>query len=935
MWYVTLTESLFKISHTNTAWDNTKAYWNRQLQLAALPCKLHDDSQLDCSKRSLNQVPSLPATQITTISFNNNNFTTIPPSSFAKHPELLRLDFTYGNIDDLHPHAFLGTRNLITLILAQNRIATLPDHLFRGLSNLQVLDLSLNYLHIFPSEALEPLLSLAELNLLGNQITTFPPSMINMKPPNHLRKLLMTSQTTNIYTSDGGDISPPIFLRKDHVHYFTYLERFEWLFNTFEEVQSDMFSPLKNLKTLMIHCSGYDAVGPVNRTLTTLLLSCFPYEDALTDFAPNGTLDALKLKRLKHFPHLSTLSLHLSLVSISNGSFVWIPSLRKLDLNGNSLQYLSAHAFDGLQLLEELDLSFNSFTSVPSDALRVFQHSSNLNILNLANNKLNMITNVTGDHSGPFGSSERLEELVLSNNNIVSIPANAFASLPVLRVLDLSGNKLSGTETWLPPPRLEKLFLDDIDNDDTGGVHQWQSPVTTLKVLNLRGVSHYSLYGLYSKAPNLMNLTFTGSSIPSFSFLKHCDQLRMLDLSENKIDSDSDFYNVYIDEDEGWMGLNLSKLEVLIISSNKLSYLLEGTFETSPLLIKLDISDNLLTNIHSQVFTPLKHLKMIDMSRNKIVSLEPLLNLPSAKFISISHNKIVSIPTNFLPKPGISSLEILDLSGNPLQCSCDAKSFQDWIFNDTKVFLKFYPGFYDCAVPKEWKGVVITAVPLDCNSRLGTYLSIGVVIFIFCCFFIFMMFKCRWHISYKLFLLFKRSKQDSYIDDETLVESCSNSITSSGNDLYFDAYIACSKHDEDWVFNELRPQLEDTENPVKLFIGARDFPLGQCILDCIVDGIQKSRKTVLILSPRFVEDEWCYFEMQMAQQRLFQDGRDVLIMVLYKEIQSEKLTMLLRHMLCQKDYLKWPTDKLGQELFRERLKEEMRRPSKVDRINQM
>ncbi|XP_072025042.1 uncharacterized protein [Amphiura filiformis] len=699
---------------TCTVWDTTKAAESKRLRLAALPCKLYNESKLDCGKRSLTIIPSpLAVHSITAIDFSNNNFTTIPTTPFTNHPELLFLDFTYGNIHDLHPDAFLGIQSLTSLIMAQNKLATLPIGIFRDLISLEILDLSLNLLESFPSEALTSLTSLVHLNLIGNRISVLKPKL---NPLVHLRQLDMTGQSINAYTDDGGDISPTIMLEKETFAYLTHLKEFNWLFNTIAKVDPLALSPLKNIHTLRIHCSSYNSLGTLNQTLTNLLLQCFECEDrdTLKDLVPDGVLSSSKLKTLSH----------------------------------NNRQ-----------------------------PFRIY-----------------------------------------------------FDTLPSLRLLDLSGNPLSDTGSWMPLPTLEELYLNEIDNGDTGIVITWKSLMPALKILGLKNVQPYGFIdgqSLCSLAPNLENITLDGSRFDSFSYLKECHHMRMLDLSNNDLTSNLNFYNIFkFDSDDvGWMELNVSKLGVLILKNNKLTYLKEDTFGVCTSLKELDLSYNLLSNIPSDVFKPLQYLERLDLSSNKIANLKPIFDLSYINFVSVASNQIVEVSKRFLTTKSIkSTMKELDLSGNPLECSCKASSFQDWILFDTHVLLKFDPGFYDCAAPEAYIGVAITEVPLNCRSHLYIYLSISVSIVITICVLILVVIRYRWHISYKFFLIFKRSKKGSYIDEETLVESSSGDGVLDNNRQY-DAYVAYSRGDEDWILNEFLHKLEDTEEPVRLFIGDRIFHL--------------------------------------------------------------------------------------------------------------
>ena len=50
----------------------------------------------------------------------------------------------------------------------------------------------------------------------------------------------------------------------------------------------------------------------------------------------------------------------------------------------------------------------------------------------------------------------------------------------------------------------------------------------------------------------------------------------------------------------------------------------------------------------------------------------------------------------------------------------------------------------------------------------------------------------------------------------------------------------------------------------------RNWLAGRSIYASIVESIQRSRKTVLVLSNHFAKSVWCEIEMSMAQHQLFQ-----------------------------------------------------------------
>ena len=126
--------------------------------------------------------------------------------------------------------------------------------------------------------------------------------------------------------------------------------------------------------------------------------------------------------------------------------------------------------------------------------------------------------------------------------------------------------------------------------------------------------------------------------------------------------------------------------------------------------------------------------------------------------------------------------------------------------------------------------------------------------------------------------------------------------------------------------NNLQPCMEEGPEPVKLCIKSRDFIPGHSLIESISENIHRSRKTILVLSPNFVESNWCHHEMEMAKMMLLDVNLDVIILVLLHIISENKMTLSLRQLLCKKEYLKWPKDRAGQRLFWQSLRQELKSP---------
>ena len=76
-------------------------------------------------------------------------------------------------------------------------------------------------------------------------------------------------------------------------------------------------------------------------------------------------------------------------------------------------------------------------------------------------------------------------------------------------------------------------------------------------------------------------------------------------------------------------------------------------------------------------------------------------------------------------------------------------------------------------------------------------------------------------------------------------------------------FISYSHKDADWVRGWLLPRLEDTG--LKVCIDFRDFEIGAPSVINMERAVERSRRTLLVLTPNWVESEWANFELLMLQ----------------------------------------------------------------------
>ncbi len=143
----------------------------------------------------------------------------------------------------------------------------------------------------------------------------------------------------------------------------------------------------------------------------------------------------------------------------------------------------------------------------------------------------------------------------------------------------------------------------------------------------------------------------------------------------------------------------------------------------------------------------------------------------------------------------------------------------------------------------------------------------------------------------------------------------------------YDAFVAFDQEDYKWVSEELMQNLEQPEGHseeqgryFKLCIHNRDWEYGTRITENIVESVLNSRKTILVLTPSFVQSYWCDYELQMARMRCFEEGRDIIIVIMLQPVDAASMNHTLRTLIKTVTYLEWRTHDIDRKVFWEKLK---------------
>ncbi|XP_013383996.1 toll-like receptor 13 [Lingula anatina] len=644
----------------------------------------------------------------------------------------------------------------------------------------------------------------------------------------------------------------------------------------------------------------------------------------------------------------TTLSLSLSsnrIAKLKNDSFTGLSQLENLTLNGNIISEIEVATFQPLGSV--LNISLTANRRLHFDTLEPAFCFISKSIRWLWLNSLKILSKPSKLHSSLFHclANSELTELNLNDNGIQTLPDSIFAGLSNLRVLRLQGNCIDtvqpttfaglhnlrcldlrdnslskipyfGNETHPLFPNLSELSLD-------------HNSIETISKIDFVAVKNLERLYLDNNAIKqlLSNMLRCMTKLKHASFTKQHDGLRTidsmafasdsllyLDISVNKYTFCSDRYDLFS---------HTPNLHELNLNSNHLRHLnstaMETMFRNLTQLRKMYIRNAGLSVLPPNMFVNKGMLSELQLQSNSLSTWDPFVFQPliSLKKLYMNGNRISVLNETSFPRHIWNNVTEMDLSGNPFSCTCGNLYFRNWMQTTQVKLLEIHR--YQCFEPKDLeKTLFLDWHPTIAQCTVWIIASaIGVSTMLFLALVIVVSHRYRWYLRYWCFSLRARYKRlEPFEDNGTYV---------------FDAFVSYNCHDRSWVIQRLLPKLE-YDAGFKLCLHDRDFIVGHDIVDNIVDGIDVSRKTILVLSNNFAQSQWCQLEMTMAQHKLFDENKDILVLILLEDIKPENLSNRLTLLLRKQTYIEWPSEEEGQELFWERVKAALRRPPEYERI---
>ena len=375
------------------------------------------------------------------------------------------------------------------------------------------------------------------------------------------------------------------------------------------------------------------------------------------------------------------------------------------------------------------------------------------------------------------------------------------------------------------------------------------------------------------------------------------------------------------------------KLEVLLLGSSRIKNVslffesnVTNIFENNTSLQFLDLSDLGLSTLHKNVLKHQKHLKTLILSKNKLSSIDNgTFNLTSLDHLDLSYNYFRTVPINLIIEMGhsirmkTSNKTFLNLNHNPFFCDCHSITNINIMLHSRIIIqdLNVSNGRMQC-IMSDRKSYsfpeALTILQAQCRRSNTLYLKFLEIVYplVLC---ISSTMSCLYRYRWKIKYFFYRMQMIGIKMPDQFRE-----------DFTFDAFVAYSGKDENWVRTQLLVNLEERQNPYNLCIHDRNFLPGQVLPDTIVLAVERSQKTILLVTKWFLRSKWCLYESHVAivHHLKRQTG---LIVILFPGAQKLVANIpTIRNLLDNATCLEWTENKERQAVFWLQLRQELGKP---------
>nr|XP_022294553.1 toll-like receptor 13 [Crassostrea virginica] len=636
--------------------------------------------------------------------------------------------------------------------------------------------------------------------------------------------------------------------------------------------------------------------------------------------------------------------------ALTGSPFAFLTKVRFLDISHCKLRDVDKGVFGELYNLQYLNISYNrelGFASLPNITFNLNQTK----ITSLDFNGINCATGIgtiIKRHHLKNIQMTSLKKLSLASNRLELFETGVISNLPrTLQIFSTAENKLTAGAYLLEFPSMSGMIVYDMSFQ----LHPPKYPDSIINQCKEKLDENV-------KSPDF---TMTASKFDfNWSFplppkleIFYAQSSRLYIKDPTLSAYAPNLRHVYL-QNNFFMSLKRpiraknNRVETLDLSNNFCSHMFQ--FNDGQYVKHLNLSHNDLgrdfeEDINGTICRALISLEVLDISFNEIISLPKLFlkNSNNLKYINASGNRLSSWIVDIETMSNLTFLDLsenklatisidtrsqferafqrsnmtINLSGNGLSCTCENQDFMYWIQKNQNHFRNienYFCSAKNIDITFNFKTLEssIDKLRKQCSSYLIFYIGSAISLaVIFSVFIGFILVKSRWKIRYLIYKTKQRFGQKAHFKQ-----------ISTNVNYEHDAFISYSGLQLRFVMDEVLPRLEDERN-LKLWIKDRDFDVGFCKLDNIMNGIQESKRTICLISKKYLESSWRDYELNMAKVEGIEDRGNLnyVILILLPEVYEDMHVFpnKIKDLIDKECYIEYPNEPCGCDDFWDRL----------------
>ena len=847
-------------------------------------------------------IASLPFLQV--IDLSGNMLTVISTKLFRDSPMLTVISLDSNNINNIESEAFFNMTSLRALSVSHNTLTNLNScRLFDNITKIEHLILTSN--SIANIEDLQCLSHIKSLILFGNELSTIPPLR------NCVNLVLLDLGKNAIHTISGEEIVPAIrlsqlyldvnkIMRLSVLSNSSSVEFLDLSVNNLTYIPAFCFNGLQSLKALKLMFNQVVHIGAF----------AFPANVQYINLYDNKLSDLASITR-------SLRQLHTLVIGRNNLTKfnIYLPSIEYLGISDNPLANLSLQICTNMpklrtMFLENLDIGsdekvindlFGSFGKVCDHRFHLSLARNRISQINtFFTSPLMVIGGVDVSHN-PLKSISMLSRVIgaveylnFNNCSIKSIAPMAFANLPNLIYVALKGNHIQ----YFPPMSTGGIKYDLQNNPIVCSCHlRWLHGHPTRN-----SYSFTTCMDPITGSPEIFDLlpldrlvcrheincprgcVCFGMNISTVSIV-NCSSQSLIAIPLS-LPPDADV--IYLDHNqlgELHFPRDMDKMAAsqLFLQNCNVYFLEQDMFASFTSMQLIDLSYNELEALNMAVFHSLHDLKKLFFHGNRI------------------HQIYYGAAGNAFP-----NLQIVTLHGNDLHVV--PNSLNSVIRNTLNITLAENP--WKCAafagpILRKWlaqhAGIVSDAAGIDCNESHLPVLDINTTTLEYakCVNAIHTISHNHWGITAGLTVsltLLLISLVLTYCFRDHILVLLYNNVDFLKRrrrelDVLYDVRVIYDETDErvrQWVVGELL-QILEAEWSHDVFLVERDMLAGGNHAEEIAQSIRQSRRTLIVVSQNFFDNEWAQFAYQVAFQFQIENKLHRVLVTAWEPVETEKM----------------------------------------------